>query len=180
MGNIHARELLAVAERIKLLILDVDGVLTDGTIILDNTENELKCFHVRDGHGLVMLANAGVRIAVITGRYSVVIERRARELGIKDVFQKCLDKRIAYRHLAEKYSLSDEEIAYIGDDVVDIPVLAICGLPVAVADADDEVKAFAKMVTSKRGGRGAVREVADFILKAKGVWKDIIDGYANA
>lgn len=179
MKKIYRKELLEIAKNIKLLILDVDGVLTDGGIILDNEGNEFKSFHVRDGHGIKMLIRAGIKIAMITGRHSKVVERRAQELGITDVFQKCHDKRIAYKQLAEKYSLSDSEIAYIGDDIVDIPLLKGCGLSVTVADADDEVKAFAMMTTKRRGGRGAVREVCDFILKAKGLWQDIIDGYSK-
>ncbi|MEW6585134.1 MAG: HAD-IIIA family hydrolase [Nitrospirota bacterium] len=173
-------ELLAAARGIKLLILDVDGVLTDGGIILDNNGNEFKMFHVRDGHGMKMLARAGIKVALITGRHSLVVERRASELGITDVFQRCFDKRIAYGQLAEKYSLLDSEIAYVGDDIVDIPVLKRCGLAVAVADADEEVKAGAKMITRKGGGRGAVREVCDLLLKAKGIWGKIIDEYSEA
>jgi len=179
MKNISEEELLEIAKKIKLLIFDVDGVLTDGSIILDNNDNEYKIFHVRDGHGIKMLMKAGIQVALITGRHSIVVERRARELGIKDVFQKCHNKRIAYRELAEKYSLSENEIAYVGDDVVDIPVLTNCGLPVTVADAADEIKDCVKMVTKKSGGRGAGREVCDFLLKAKGLWQDIIDGYSK-
>jgi 3-deoxy-D-manno-octulosonate 8-phosphate phosphatase (KDO 8-P phosphatase) len=177
--KISKKELLEIAGKIKLLILDVDGVLTDGSIILDSNDNELKSFHVRDGHGIKMAMRSGIRIALITGRYSRVVERRARELGIKEVFQKCYDKRVVYGQLAEKYSLDHSEIAYIGDDIVDIPVLKICGFSVAVADADEEVKAFVQMITKQCGGRGAVREVCDFILKAKGLWKDVIDGYSE-
>ncbi|MFZ3136482.1 MAG: HAD-IIIA family hydrolase [Thermodesulfovibrionales bacterium] len=179
MRNISDTELRRIAQKIKLLVLDVDGVLTDGSIILDNKDNELKSFHVRDGHGIKMLINAGIRVALITGRHSKVVERRALELGIKDIFQACYDKRVAYKDLSVKYSLNSDEIAYVGDDIVDIPVLMMCGLPVAVSDADDEVKAFAKMVTNKRGGKGAVREICDFLLKAKGLWKEILDGYSK-
>ena len=177
MKKISRKELLEIAKIIKLLILDVDGVLTDGSIILDDEGNEFKSFHVRDGHGIKMLIRSGIKVAMITGRHSKVVERRAHELGITEVFQKCYEKRIAYKQLAEKYSLKDSEIAYVGDDIVDIPILKKCGFSVVVADADDEVKAFAVMITKKRGGRGAVREVCDFILKAKGLWQNIIDGY---
>ncbi len=179
MKKIFRKELLEIAKNIKLLVVDVDGVLTDGGIILDNEDNEFKSFHVRDGHGIKMLMRAEIKIAMITGRYSKVVERRARELGITDVFQKCCDKRVAYRQLAEKYFLGDSEIAYIGDDIVDVPILKRSGLSVAVADADDEVKAVAMMVTKKGGGRGAVREVCDFLLKAKGLWQDIVDEYSK-
>lgn len=121
MKNLSEKELRKIAKNIKCLILDVDGVLTDGSIILDNEGNEYKSFHVRDGHGIKMLIRAGFKVAMITGRHSRVVERRAHELGITEVFQKCYDKRVAYRQLVKKYFLSDSEIAYIGDDIVDIP-----------------------------------------------------------
>jgi len=179
LKSITERELLKIAKSIKFLILDVDGVLTDGSIILDNEGNEFKSFHVRDGHGIKMLIRAGIQVAIITGRHSKIVERRAHELGITEVFQKCFNKEVAYRQLSEKYSVTDSEIAYIGDDIVDIPLLKRSGFPVVVADADDEVKAVAKMITKKMGGRGAVREVCDFLLKAKGLWQGIIDGYSK-
>ncbi|MEW6215989.1 MAG: HAD-IIIA family hydrolase, partial [Nitrospirota bacterium] len=159
--------------------LDVDGVLTDGSIILDNEGNEFKSFHVRDGHGIKMLIRAGIKVAIITGRYSKVVERRADELGITEVIQKCYDKKVVYNHLLEKYSINDIEVAYIGDDIVDIPLLKRSGFSVAVADATDEVKATAMMITKNRGGRGAVREVCEFLLKAKGLWQEILDGYSK-
>jgi 3-deoxy-D-manno-octulosonate 8-phosphate phosphatase (KDO 8-P phosphatase) len=165
------------ARKIRLLILDVDGVLTDGSIILDNGGNEYKSFHVRDGHGIKMLIASGVPVALITGRSSAIVERRAHELGIKDVFQKCFDKVAAYSTLLDKYSLSDDEVAYIGDDIVDIRILSRVGLPVAVADADREIFRYAAMTTTRGGGKGAVREITDFILKAKGLWKDLFDEY---
>jgi 3-deoxy-D-manno-octulosonate 8-phosphate phosphatase (KDO 8-P phosphatase) len=172
------KKILIAAKKIKLLILDVDGVLTDGSIILDNFGNELKSFHVRDGHGIRMLMKAGIHIALITGRQSKVVENRAHELGIQDVYQNCLDKKRAYDELARKYSLDNSEIAYIGDDVIDIPVLKISGLPVVVADADQHTKAFAQFITSKEGGRGAVREFCDLLLQAKGLMRDWTDGDA--
>ena len=181
MKDIPRKNLSGIAKKIKLLIIDVDGVLTNGSIILDNNGNEFKSVHVRDGHGIKMLIRIVIHVAIITGRSSKVVERRAHELGIKkeDVFQRCLDKTIAYRQLADKYSLTDKEISYIGDDVVDIPILKKCGFPVSVSDADPVIKGFVKMITKIKGGRGAVREVCDFILKAKGLWQDIIDGYSQ-
>jgi len=166
-----------IAKGIKLLILDVDGVLTDGSIILDNEGNEYKAFHVRDGHGIRMLIHAGVQVAIITGRHSKVVERRAQELGITEVFQKCLKKKVAYAHLLDRYSLSEAEVAYIGDDIIDAPIMASVGLPVAVADAAEEARNAALLVTKNLGGRGAVREVTDFILKAKGLWQGMFDAY---
>lgn len=172
--------LAEAAGKTRLLILDVDGVLTDGSIILDNEGNEYKSFHVRDGHGIKMLIHAGIGVAIITGRFSKVVERRALELGITEVRQKCMDKRAAYAELAEKYSLSDEEIAYVGDDIVDAPVMAMAGLPITVSDADEEIKKYALHVTRNRGGRGAVREISDLILKSQGLWKKIVDEYFEA
>ncbi|MDH5768218.1 MAG: HAD hydrolase family protein, partial [Nitrospirota bacterium] len=144
-----------------------------------NEGNEFKAFHVRDGHGIKMLIKAGIHVALITGRYSKVVERRAHELGITEIYQKSHDKRVAYRQLVKKYSVDEKDVAYIGDDIVDIPLLKRAGFSVVVADADDEVKAAAMLTTKKRGGKGAVREICDFLLKAKGLWKDIIDEYSK-
>jgi 3-deoxy-D-manno-octulosonate 8-phosphate phosphatase (KDO 8-P phosphatase) len=175
-----ARKIVGIAKKIGLLILDVDGVLTDGSIILDNEGNEYKSFHVRDGHGIKMLIRAGIGVAIITGRHSKVVARRAEELGITDVFQKCFDKKAAFDDLLEKYSLSEGEVAYVGDDIVDAPIMKRAGLPVTVADGDEELKKFALLVTSRRGGRGAVREVTDLILKSKGLWEKMFDEYFEA
>lgn len=171
------RELRETAGGVKLLVLDVDGVLTDGRIILDNEGNEFKSFHVRDGHGIKMLVKAGIHVAIITGRYSKVVERRAQELGITDVFQRCHAKTAALDHLVEKYGLSTREVAYVGDDVVDVPVLRRVGVPIAVNDAADEAKDCAAMITRTRGGNGAVREICDFLLKAKGLWESATREY---
>jgi 3-deoxy-D-manno-octulosonate 8-phosphate phosphatase (KDO 8-P phosphatase) len=176
-GGARRPTILQRAKKIRLLILDVDGVLTDGSIILDNEGNEYKSFHVRDGHGIKMLLRAGVRVALVTGRESKIVARRARELGITDVFQKCFDKAVAYTALVEKYGLSGTEIAYVGDDIVDAPIMRKVGLPISVADSAEEIKEYALMVTGKRGGRGAVREVADVILKSKGLWQEMFDEY---
>jgi 3-deoxy-D-manno-octulosonate 8-phosphate phosphatase (KDO 8-P phosphatase) len=166
-----------IAKGIKLLILDVDGVLTDGSIILDNEGNEFKSFHVRDGHGIKMLEKVGIKVAIITGRHSKVVERRAHELGITEVYQRCHIKSVAYEHLLEKMGLKDNEVAYIGDDIVDIPIFKRVGLSVAVADATDETKKEALLITKNKGGRGAVREVCEFILKSKGKWEELINDY---
>ncbi|MGD0282640.1 MAG: HAD-IIIA family hydrolase [Dissulfurispiraceae bacterium] len=169
-----------IASKVKLLILDVDGVLTDGGIILDGGSAELKVFHVRDGHGLVMLKKAGVKVAIITGRNSEVVDRRARELGITEVYQKCHRKIAAYEKLLAKLAVADEEVACIGDDVVDVPLFKRAGLSVAVADAVEEAKEAALFITDAGGGRGAVREVCDLILKANGKWSELLDEYNQA
>jgi 3-deoxy-D-manno-octulosonate 8-phosphate phosphatase (KDO 8-P phosphatase) len=174
------KDLREIARNIRLLVLDVDGVLTDGSIILDNEGNELKRFHVRDGHGIKMLRRAGIEVALITGRYSKVVERRAQELGITEVYQRCHDKSVAYEHILEKLGFSDGETAYMGDDIVDVPLLNRAGLSVAVSDAEEVAKASSMMVTESRGGRGAVREVTDLLLKARGLWDGILDEYSKA
>ncbi len=171
------RKLVAIAKGIRLLILDVDGVLTDGRIILDNTGNEYKAFHVRDGHGIKMLIKAGIRVALITGRSSKVVDIRARELGISEVFQNCKDKAEIYQALCLKYGYKDSEVAFVGDDIVDAPVLGRVGLPVVVSDADPEVRKLALFTTERAGGRGAVREISDLILKAKGLWQGMVGEY---
>ncbi len=171
------KQLEKLAKNIKLLILDVDGVLTDGNIILDNEGNEFKAFHVRDGHGIKMLIRAGIQVAIISGRQSKVVERRAQELGITEVYQKCYDKTDAYERIKKKFSLKDVEVAYVGDDIVDLPLMRRVGLSFAVADSSDEVKSHATAVTKNRGGRCAAREVTDLILKAKGLWDGIINEY---
>ncbi|NLI30464.1 MAG: 3-deoxy-manno-octulosonate-8-phosphatase KdsC [Nitrospiraceae bacterium] len=174
------QELLERAKDIRLLILDVDGVLTDGSIILDNNGNELKAFHVRDGHGIKMLQKVGIEIAIITGRRADVVERRASELGIQHVYQGVLNKAAAYADLQEKTGIPASAIACVGDDIVDIPLLRRAALSVAVADATEETRAAAAYVTKARGGRGAVREVCDLILKATGKWDQLLNAYRNS
>lgn len=175
-----SRKTLALARNVRLLIVDVDGVLTDGGIVLDEKGNEIKKFHVRDGHGIKLLQRNGVEVAIITGRTSGVVSRRAQELGIGHVYQKSLNKIEAYEKLKKKLSVSDLEVGYVGDDVVDIPVMKRVGLSVAVADAHEDVISFAHHITEGGGGQCAVREVCEMILKAKGLWKGIIDGYTKA
>jgi 3-deoxy-D-manno-octulosonate 8-phosphate phosphatase (KDO 8-P phosphatase) len=174
-----SEQIINAAKEIKLLILDVDGVMTDGKIILDNEGNEFKAFNVRDGHGVKMLVREGFKIAIVTGRESRVVQRRALELGISDVFQRCLRKLQTYEILKDKYILTDKEIAFIGDDIVDLPILIRVGLSVAVSDSVDEVKERVDFITKNPGGAGAVREVCEILLKAKGVWDRIIEDYSR-
>ncbi|MEK6693257.1 MAG: 3-deoxy-manno-octulosonate-8-phosphatase KdsC [Nitrospirota bacterium] len=161
------------AKKVKLLILDVDGVMTDGRIILDNTGNEIKSFHVRDGHGIKMAQKAGINVAIITGRKSRVVEHRAAELGINDVYQKVLSKVSTYEKIIRKYHLKDEDIAFVGDDINDLSILKRVGFSAAVADGDSYVKKEVDYITKTDGGRGAVREVVDVILRAQRKW-DVI------
>ena len=163
--------------RVRLLVMDVDGVMTDGRIVLDGEGNEWKFFNVRDGHGIVMLHRIGVETAIITGRSSKVVERRAKELSIAHVYQGAHNKLEVYEELKRKLGLSDEQVCYIGDDVVDMPIMSRVGFAVAVADAHPEVKKVAHYVTAMPGGRGAVREVAEMIIRAKGRWDEVMERY---
>jgi 3-deoxy-D-manno-octulosonate 8-phosphate phosphatase (KDO 8-P phosphatase) len=163
--------------KIKLLILDVDGVMTDGRITYDNNGEESKSFDVKDGHGLKLLQRAGIKVGIITGRKSAVVERRAAELSIDLVYQGVKDKRVPFNEILKKQSLLPEEVAYVGDDVVDLPVMRRVGFAVTVADAVDDVKPFAHLVTKREGGRGAVREVCDFLLKESGRWAAVANRY---
>ena len=167
------KQIEAIAKKIKLLILDVDGVMTDGSIILDNEGNELKRFHVRDGHGIKMLQRAGIKVAIITGRQSKVVEIRAKELGIEEVHQRIFMKSVLYEQLLQKYNLKDENVAFMGDDIVDIELLKRAGLPAVPSDADEGVKKWALFISGKKGGRGAVRELIDLILKSSGLWGSV-------
>ena len=165
------------AKKIKMLVMDVDGVLTGGEIILDSQGNEMKMFHVRDGHGIKMIQRTGVKTAIITGRSSNVVAIRAEELGIGDVFQGAKEKLPAFRELLERHGLTEEEAAYVGDDIVDIPVMKRAGLSFAVADAEQYVKEASHYVAGRNGGKGAVREVIDLLLKAKGEWEAVTAKY---
>lgn len=162
---------------IKLLLLDVDGVLTDGRITYDNQGNELKSFDVKDGHGLKLLQRAGIAVGIITGRRSEVVARRAAELGIDILYQGALKKLDPYLEILEKTSLQDEQIAYMGDDLIDLPLLRRVGFSATVADAHPEVLPLVDYVTTRAGGRGAVREVCDLLLKGGGHWKTVTGRY---
>ena len=164
-------------KRIKLLILDVDGVMTDGRIIMDDEGHEIKNFNVRDGHGLKILQRYGIKVAILTGRQSKVVEHRAKDLEIKDVYQKVFNKKEVFEKILKKHKLSPNEAAFIGDDIVDIPVLRRVGFSVAVADATDVVKKSVDYVARKRGGHGAIREVCEMILQAQDKWKEIASKY---
>ena len=164
-------------KKVKLLILDVDGVLTDGRIIWTSSAEEVKFFNVQDGVGIILAHRVGLKIAIISARKSKVTEIRAKELKITDCYQIVENKLITYKELIDKYKLADEEVAYIGDDLHDIPVLRRVGFAVAVANAQDEAKKVAHYVTEKEGGKGAVREVINIILKAKGLWDKAVEKY---
>ena len=165
------------AARIKLLLMDCDGVLTDGRITLLENGDEEKSFHTRDGHGIVLLHRAGLRSGIISGRTSSLVERRARELGMHYVRQGTWDKIKDLEELLKESGLAANEVAFIGDDVTDIPLMQRSELAVAVADAAAETSAVAHYVTGLPGGFGAVREVCELILKAQGRWSDLMRKY---
>lgn len=163
--------------KIKLLMLDVDGVLTDGRIIFDSNGVESKFFNVKDGHGIKLLQRAGVEVGIISGRTSQVVTNRAAELGIARVFQGSLDKLSIYREILADTGLDDAQIAFMGDDVIDIPVMRRVGFAAAPADALEEVLPYAHFVARNRGGWGAVRELCDLILKGQGAWETVTARY---
>lgn len=162
---------------IRLLLLDVDGVMTDGRIIFDSNGVESKFFNVKDGHGIKMVQRAGIEVGIISGRGSVVVSNRAAELGISLVYQKALDKLTPYQEILERTELTDAQVAFMGDDVIDIPVLRRVGFAVAPADAVDEVFPHVHFTTRNRGGWGAVREVCDLLLRGQGKWDEITARY---
>jgi len=163
--------------RIKLLLLDVDGVMTDGRIIYLNDGGEAKAFDVKDGHGLKLIQRAGIQVGIITGRQSDIVTRRAAELGIELVYQGAKDKMQPFMEILEKLGLEPSEVAYVGDDLVDLPVMRMVGFSVTVADASDDIKPYVDLVTSRPGGRGAVREVCDFLLKQSSLWTSVTSRY---
>jgi 3-deoxy-D-manno-octulosonate 8-phosphate phosphatase (KDO 8-P phosphatase) len=169
-----------LAARIELLLLDVDGVLTDGSVIYSDSGEELKRFHVRDGAGLKLWRAAGKRAAIISGRSSAAVERRAAELGVAPVLQGRDDKLAALDEILAATGLTADRVCAIGDDLADLPVLGRVGLAIAVADACPEVLATAHRTTITPGGRGAVREAAEWLLKLQGRWDELIAGYRPA
>ncbi len=164
-------------QKIKLLVVDNDGVMTDGRIVLGDKGDELKFFDVQDGHGLVMLRRAGLKTVMISGKTSPVNKRRMKELLFCDVYQKALDKLETFEKVLKKYRLAPEEVCYIGDDLIDLPPMRRAGFAAAVASAVPEVRRAAHFVTERKGGRGAVREVVDMLLKAQGLWDEVTKRY---
>ncbi len=167
------------AKKIRLVIFDVDGVLTDGGIYMGESGELFKSFHCHDGFGITVAHRAGLQTAILTGRQSICTLNRAKDLGITAVKQGHMNKRGAYKELKAEFALRDEEIAYVADDVLDLPVLIQVGFRAAVGDAKVEVKERAHFVAENCGGRGAVREVLEFILKAQGKWSKIIEEYTT-
>ena len=167
--------LLERAASIRLLALDVDGVLTDGSLYFDSGGNEMKAFSTRDGLGLRSLQLCGIELALITGRQSKIVTRRAAQLGISHVYQGSNDKLHAFNHLLEKTGFDEQQVCYAGDDWIDLPVLERVGLAVTVPEADKIVKNSVHWVTSLGGGKGAVREICNLVLAAQGLDRQVLD-----
>lgn len=165
------------ARRVKILVMDVDGVLTNNQLIYGNDGELLKVFHSQDGLGLAAAYKAGLKTAIITGRNSAMVRRRGEDLKIGDVYQGSMDKVSALKEMMDKYTLSPEAFAFVGDDLNDLAVLSRVGLACAVANAVPEVKAIAHLVTAREGGKGAVREIIEYILKAQGKWDWVVAQY---
>jgi len=162
---------------IKMLVLDVDGVLTDGGLVLHDDGTESKVFNSLDGHGLKMWRGAGLKVAFLSGRPSPPTNRRAEQLGVDYCLTDCFDKLPKLKEILSKEKLAAENIAFVGDDLPDLPVMTFVGFAAAVANAPDEVKSHADYVTKKTGGSGAVREVIEYILKATGAWQRLAEEY---
>ena len=178
--ELSTESLTASLQKIKLLALDVDGVLTDGSIYISPAGEVFKGFNAKDGMGISCALRSGLQIAVITGRQSPIVERRCEELGITLLQQGIKDKRLALQQMAQKLGLVREEIAYMGDDLNDIPAFKASGLNLVPADAAIEVMAVADIITKASGGRGAVREAITMILAAQDNWNVIVNSYLNA
>jgi 3-deoxy-D-manno-octulosonate 8-phosphate phosphatase (KDO 8-P phosphatase) len=161
-------DLIARAQRIKLIAFDVDGVMTDGTLFLADDGQEFKGFNSLDGHGLKMLKGSGVELAIITGRSSRLVEHRAKNLGIDIVHQGAHDKLAVYDALCRDLGIASDTTAYMGDDVVDLPVMRRAGLAITVPAAPDLVKAHSHFITTRQAGHGAVREACEFLMRAQG------------
>ena len=163
------------AGEIRMLVLDVDGVLTDGRLYFDNSGNEMKAFNTRDGLGMRALQRSGIELAIITGRKSEIVAQRMAQLDIRHVYQGRVDKLDAFTHLLEATGFDAEQVCYAGDDWIDLPVLQRVGLSVTVADADEYVKEHVHWITQRNGGEGAVREICNLILAAQNKDKVILD-----
>ncbi len=171
------QDILEKAARIRLVVFDVDGVLTDGSLFLGDNGEEYKAFHSRDGHGIKMLQRTGVRVAIITGRTSNVVAHRMKDLGVTLCYQGSLEKLPVFEKVIEELRLDASHVAYVGDDVVDLPVMRRVGFAVAVQDAHPLVKKHAHWQTPNAGGRGAARDVCEFIMEAQGTLETELGKY---
>jgi 3-deoxy-D-manno-octulosonate 8-phosphate phosphatase (KDO 8-P phosphatase) len=165
------------AEKIKMLILDVDGILTDGRIIYDSKGRDLKLFDVCDGLGVHLLSRMGIKTILITAKASKAIKPRAKDMRVDKVYGSIVPKTKVYEKVLKDYKLSDDEVCFMGDDLVDLGILKKVGLPISVPNACEEAKELCAYITEKRGGRGAVREVAELILKSQNKWQEAVKLY---
>ncbi len=170
-------DIIAQAKKIKLVIFDIDGVMTDGSLFFGDDGQEYKAFNSLDGHGLRMMQECGLQVAVITGRQSEVVKHRMSDLGVTLLYQGYRDKRPAFESLRKEVGLALEEITYVGDDVVDLPIMSQLPFSIAVANAHPFVKQHAQWVTERPGGRGAARDVCEFLLDAQGVLEAKLNSY---
>ena len=173
----YSPDLVKRAKKITLLVLDVDGVLTDGKIVYGNYGDEIKNYGVNDGLGILLAKRAGLKCIILTAKASRVVTKRAKELGIDRVYQDYHYKIEALKDIRKRFRVEDDQICFIGDDIIDIPVLKRVGLAVCPPNALEYVKPFVHMITKNTGGNGAVREVCDFIVQAQGKWEDITKSY---
>ncbi|CAN5184297.1 hypothetical protein BH09SUM1_BH09SUM1_13750 [soil metagenome] len=164
---------------LKLLAFDVDGVMTDGGIVYGDGGVEFKRFNVHDGAGFALARAAGLKLAMITGRQSEAVQRRAEELKVDEIFQGSGDKLLIIKSLCRKYDISPEGIMFVGDDLVDLSAMKFVGFAAAPSDAREEARVAAHYVTTSRGGHGAVREIIDLVLKTQDIWEKAVDGYLN-
>ncbi|MEO8401279.1 MAG: HAD family hydrolase [Gammaproteobacteria bacterium] len=171
--------LVQKAKKIRLVIFDVDGILTTGKLFYGNNGIELKAFHVYDGIGLKMLQQSGVTVAIITARQSEAVTKRMQDLKINHVYQGQSDKLIAYQELKQKLNLEDEQIAFVGDDLPDLPILRRTGLSITVPNAPVIMQEYTNLVTHTRGGYGAAREVCELIMRAQGTFQGLVDAYVQ-
>ncbi len=175
--QVLSEELKERIRKVRLVMVDNDGVMTDGRIIYGDNGDELKFFDVQDGFGLVLLRRAGYKTVMISGKKSRVNKRRAKDLQISGVYQNAFDKLAVFETVAKKYKVKPEQICYIGDDLIDLPPMKRAGFSVAVPEAVEDVLKAAHYVTLKRGGRGAIREVVDLLLKTQGQWAEVTSRY---
>lgn len=162
---------------IKLIVLDVDGTMTDGKLYIDNMGNEMKAFDVKDGLAISQAVKQGIIFAIITGKTSKIVERRGKELGIQEIFQGSRDKVKDLEIILKKYNFTLEETAYVGDDLIDLKPMKLCGFSACPNDAVEEIQEIADYTASKNGGCGAVREIIELILKEQNLWQNIIDNF---
>ncbi|QTA78617.1 3-deoxy-D-manno-octulosonate 8-phosphatase [Desulfonema limicola] len=173
-------DLINRIKQVKLLLLDVDGVLTDGTIIYHDNGDEIKIFNVKDGLGLRLLMDSGIQAGIVTGRASQALLHRCKNLGINLIFDKIKDKASVLDIIVQKTSFMPRQMAFMGDDLPDLPLMRLTGISAAVADAHEQVRKYADIITVNKGGHGAVRELCEIILDTQGFWDKIKESYINS